>query len=225
MRSSLLPRRPRLQPSHRPQPPSLCFPKRASRAYALQVSPPAAQLWAASPPSASSAAPACPPSPLPTRPTARRVTPAGQLTVSSLDTKKNLTFLLCTCYFSYSLIPVVRSQTPSAPNERSITNPPVPFMNTICIKIPHPHSLCSCFLSLPELLPSYYSRSTTATTDLELQIYKQHVWLPTNTCKRFWRGFFCNTPSQCNYHIVNKTVWHSSLLSLSLGLEYTTLWH
>lgn len=106
--------------------------------------------------------------------------------------RKNQTFLLCTCYFSYSWIPVVRSQTPSVPNERAITKPPVPFMNTICIKIPHPHSLCSCFLSLPELLPSYYSRSTT--TDLELQICKQHIWLPTKMRSGFggvfWVFFF-----------------------------------
>lgn len=72
------------QPSPRPWPPGLCFPKRASRACAPQASAPAVSPRAAWQPSASSGAPACPPSPRPTLSKAHRVTPAGQLSVSPL---------------------------------------------------------------------------------------------------------------------------------------------
>lgn len=76
----------RQQHSPRPRAPGLCFPKRASQACGHQASALAASPRAAWQPLASSGAPACPPSPRPTLLTARRVTPAGQLTVSPLHT-------------------------------------------------------------------------------------------------------------------------------------------
>lgn len=80
--------------SPRPRPPGPCFPKRASqvcgpRVSALVVSPRVA--WQLS---ASSGAPVCRLSPRPSRPTAWRATPAGQLTVSPPHT--------CPLVFEYS---------------------------------------------------------------------------------------------------------------------------
>lgn len=77
------------------------------------------------------------------------------------------------CFFSDPCV-CVRLHTPLAPNY-----PPPLLSLIICIKIQtRPHSLCSCFLSLPELLPSCNYRI------LQLQIFSNHTFCRLQSLKK-----------------------------------------